>query len=547
MRWTATQVDAAEKSSLGVQIAQPELIGAFWLPRAAHYVVDGHEEIARALLTCGPGATADDVCDALAESGCLEACGGRAYVESLGAHLPSGRKTIERNATRVIEAAQDRATATADRLRSDLAAAEALMLPRAAPFTAVDLAALGREMPPAPTSWWGRYLWAGEVAGAGGHGEVGKSTVLGIQLGAHLAVGAEFLGHEVRRAKVAYYSAEDPPNVVLHRLDKVCRLQGLDAAEVRAGFHVLDASEGDGALFVEQRVAGVKVGATTSAYAALTRYIADNEIDVVIIDNASDVFEGDEIGRTMVRRFIRSLAKIVRPRGGCVVLLMHVDKSTARGLSSGSDNYSGSTAWHNSVRSRLFLKSTEDGGLELRHEKSNYGRKHDPIKLRWPADGLPEIDRPLSPVVQGIADRNDRTDLLALIHEFYSRGEWVSTSTNSTGNAARVLAGAKSYPKRRKPAEVFEILRDAERAGQLAREAYRTPDRKERERWLLTAEGCALIGAPAPSAPSAPSDAPSADGTGGAVGAPSAPTGTTGGVGGRSAHTNPAQEAINER
>jgi AAA domain len=542
MRWNTAQVGSAEVSCLGIQLAQPDLIGAAWLPAPLHYIVDGHEDIARALNTCGAGATLDDVCDALAEAGRLEPCGGRAYVKSLGENLPRGMKTIERNATRVVEAAQDRAAEAVCSLREKLAFAEGLLRPRAAPFSAVDLSSLGRDAPPAPTSWWGRYLPAGEVTGAGGHGEVGKSTVLGIQLGAHLAVGAAFLGHDVRRARVAYYSAEDPPAVVLHRLDKACRIEGLDVDAVRDGFHVLDASEGNGTLFVEQRTAGVRVGTTTAAYAALTKYVADNEIDVVIVDNTSDVFESDEISRSMVRKFIRSLAQIVRPRGGSVVLLMHVDKSTARGLSSGSDNYSGSTAWHNSVRSRLFLKATDEGGLELRHEKCNYGPKHAPIALRWPADGMPELDRALSPVVQHIADRTDAVALITLIHEFYGRGEWVATGTSSPSNAARVLSNARSYPKRRKPAEVFEILRDAERHGQLARETYRTNDRKERERWALTAEGCGLIGAPAPTAPTAPTYMQSMDGADGAGGAPTAPTSGVGGVGGAARAQKLAQE-----
>lgn len=541
-RWTPNQINAAEVSSLGVQLAHPELIGAPWLPKPQHYIVDGHAEIATALLACGVNTCIESVCEALAEGGHLDASGGREYVAGLLLGIPSGRATWERNAGRVIEAAQDRAAEDVQRYRAKLAAAEALLRPRPAPFATVDLSSLGREAPPPPASWWGRYLPAGEVTGAGGHGEVGKSTVLGIQLGAHLAVGAEFLGHEVRRARVAYYSAEDPPGVVLHRLDKACRLQGFDVDDVRAGFHVLDASEGNGALFVEQRTAGVRVGATTAAYAALSKYVADQEIDVVIIDNTSDVFESDEINRTMVRQFIRSLAQIVRPRGGSVVLLMHVDKSTARGLSAGSDNYSGSTAWHNSVRSRLFLRSTDDGALELRHEKCNYGPKHAPIALRWPPDGLPELDRPLTPVVQGIADRNDLQALLGLIHEFYGRGEWVATGTSSPSNASRVLSSARAYPKRRKPAEVFEILRDAERAGYLARETFRTNDRKERERWALTSAGADLIGV-APTAPTAQTSADSTDSADGAGGAPTAPTSGTGGVGGVARAQKLAQEA----
>lgn len=544
MRWTDKQIEDAEKLVLGAQLARPQLVGAAWLPRPSQYVLLGHAEIAQALLTVGNRGTLCDVYDTLKEAGQLGEAGGLDYLEELARHVPHGQAKVEQSARVVIEATNDRTQAYVDMLRGKLATAESELQRPRQPFTEVDLSCLDHETPPAPTSWWGRYLPSGEVTGAGGHGEVGKSTVLGIQLGAHLAVGAEFLGQEVRRARVAYYSAEDPPSVVLHRLDKACRLQGLAVDDVRAGFHVLDASEGNGALFVEQRAAGVRVGATTAAYSELLRYVAEHEIDVVIIDNTSDVFESDEISRQMVRQFIRSLAQIVRPRGGSVVLLMHVDKSTARGMASGSDNYSGSTAWHNSVRSRLFLKSTDDGGLELRHEKCNYGPKHAPIALRWPPDGMPELDRPLTPVVQGIADRNDLQAILSLIHEFSTRGESVATSPNSPANAARMFAAEKTFPKRRKAGEIATLLRDAERQGLVARETYRTSDRKPHERWQLTGAGFALIGVDAPSAPSAPSPEVGAQSQHGAGAAPSAPSPGVGGVGGGARTRKSAQGVV---
>lgn len=401
----------------------------------------------------------------------------------------------------------------------------------ASPFSVVDLSGLGRIVPPEPISWWGRALWAGEVTIVSGHGGAGKSTVMGVQLGAHLAVGAEFLQLETRRARVAYYSAEDPLGVVMRRLDKVCRLAGLDVAQVRERFHLLDASDGDGVLFVERRLEGTRAGVETPAYAALAQYVEEHAIDVLIVDNASDVYGGDEINRPMVRSFIRSLAKLVRSRGGAVVLLMHVDKRAARGTAGGSDNYSGSTAWHNSARSRLFLESKGEGTLKLTHEKSNYGCKHSPILLRWPPDGLPELDLSPSPVAQGIADRNDLKAILSLIQEFSSRGESVATSHNSPSNAAKVFATERTFPKGRKPGEITQMLRDAQRDGLVERETYRDSERKPRERWRVSEGGREFIRASAPCAPSARSSEVSEHGALGAGSAPSAPTPCAGGVG----------------
>ena len=45
------------------------------------------------------------------------------------------------------------------------------------------------------------------------------------------------------------------------------------------------------------------------------------------------------------------------------------------------NNYSGSTQWHNSVRSRLALVESDRAGIELLHEKANYGLKR---TNQWP-------------------------------------------------------------------------------------------------------------------------------------------------------------------
>lgn len=98
-------------------------------------------------------------------------------------------------------------------------------------------------------------------------------------------------------------------------------------------------------------------------------------------------FEPESFNRGQVRAFIRLRAKLVRPMHGAVLLLAHVDKLTAR--TGGSQGYSGSTAWHNSVRSRLFL-SEESGGLLLEHQKSNRGKRAADTHLVWD-DGLHSV------------------------------------------------------------------------------------------------------------------------------------------------------------
>ncbi len=81
------------------------------------------------------------------------------------------------------------------------------------------------------------------------------------------------------------------------------------------------------------------------------------------------------------------LAQIARENEAGVLLLAHIDKAAAR--DGGKRNsYSGSTAWHNSARSRFALVTDEDGTVSLIHEKHNLGRLAKTLQLNWDANGL---------------------------------------------------------------------------------------------------------------------------------------------------------------
>lgn len=375
-------------------------------------------------------------------------------------------------------------------------------------FAEVDLSRLA-EHAPKPQEWsWAGLVPQGTLTLWGAHGGAGK-TYCGLQLACCIAVGRPFLGHATKRARVAFFSGEDPAELILRRIDLICRSMQLDVDDVRAGLHVLDATDFDPTLFVERYVDGATVGATTPTYAALAKFVDRNDVDVLLVDNASDAFDADEIKRRMVRTFVRSLVRLIRARDGAVILFAHVDKTTSRAGKgpANTEAYSGSTAWHNSARSRLFLieKDAEARLFELQHQKSNLGPKQEAIALEWPKDGVLQLVGAGAAagggMVQAIVDQNETKALLALLHEFAARGEFVHTGPTSRQNAARVMSGEKTYPKR-KPAEVADLLRGAERKRWIGRESYRSADRKPHERWVLTDEGRQVLGI-APTAPSA--------------------------------------------
>lgn len=361
------------------------------------------------------------------------------------------------------------------------------------PFARVAVADLAQADPAPPGYWWDGYIPAGLVTLLSAHGGVGKSLV-SLMLATCVALGLPLFGVATRRGRVLYFSGEDGPELMRHRLALVCKHLQVNPADMDGWLHILDATGGEPVLFREVTTQGQRVGVTTPTYAALLAYFESTQADLLIVDNASDTFDAPEIQRAMVRAFMRALARIAQARGGAVLLLAHVDKATARGNATGSDSYSGSTAWHNSARSRIALTRTADGGLKLEHQKHNLGRLRDPLDLVWPEHGLPGELAPAGPLTRQLIDRTDTRAVLSLLHEFYGRAEWVSTAQESRTNAARMLGGQRGFPKR-KPFEIFNLLRDAERAGLVAREAWKGADRKQRERWQLTTAGVEFIGA----------------------------------------------------
>ncbi len=367
-------------------------------------------------------------------------------------------------------------------------------------FRVVDMAQAEREDDHA--WYWAGYLPSMHVTMLGGHGGAGKST-FATHLAACIGMGADAFGFPTKRARVLYFSGEDPAPLGLKRLRRICRRLGLPFDEVCQWLQIIDASDLHPVLFTERRLDGTRHGVTTPTYAALAEYIKREGFEVLIVDNASDTFDADEINRAMVRAFIRSLKQLV-PSTGAVLLLAHVDKNTSRaGRQGNPEAYSGSTAWHNSVRSRLFLMETSPGMLELQHQKSNLGPKHSPMTLEWPQDGVMQTTE-TSGFVAAIQSKSEVKALLQLIHEYAGRGEYVHPKHNSQNSAGKLFAEEKTYPKGMKPAAASALLRDAERDGWIVREVYRGPDRKQHERLSLTPAGCDAIGV-VPSAPSAQS------------------------------------------
>jgi hypothetical protein len=342
-------------------------------------------------------------------------------------------------------------------------------------------------------------------------------------------------------------SLEDSAHIVRHRLAFICSAWGINPAQLDGKLHIVDGTENPELYSADGRGAGE----TTATYFEMRKLVQSEGVGLVVVDNASDAYGGDEIQRRQVRAFIRALVEIARLTNCAVMLLAHVDKNTSRTRKSeGGEGYSGSTAWHNSARSRLFMTRTEMDTLTLEHQKSNLGKCREPLMLEWPVGGLPQLmgnystDDPARPFKQRLDGRLEdelAIKVLRMIAEFESRGHYCSPAATARNSVRSILKSEPAFQALKLNADRCKrIIDQCQRAKWLERMDYSTKYRKPSERWTLTTEGRAFAGLTAPYAPSAPCTNESAQSTQSARGAPCAPS-CIGGVGEKSAQIKLAQ------
>jgi hypothetical protein len=224
----------------------------------------------------------------------------------------------------------------------------------------------------------------------------------------------------------------------------------------------------------------------------------------VIIDNASDVYDADPVNRQYVTQFMRALVKLLPDVAvSAVLLLAHVNRVTAKNGKSQSDTegYADSAAWHNKARNRLFLNAIDDnGGLSLQHQKNNFGVKQPALEIRFRSDGsslyVPDsFNDDSSDAIKAAKARKNKLAILALIHEFYGREEWISSEINSRSNTHAMLKQEPTYPfkdDRDGRNQCTALLRECHRECLLVDETYRRASR-EQHKWALTEKAVELL------------------------------------------------------
>ena len=149
------------------------------------------------------------------------------------------------------------------------------------------------------------------------------------------------------------------------------------------GLHLLCMPDGNPVLGAVDRAGVIQ---PTPLFQRLCAAAVAMRPSLIAIEAAANVFAGNENDRAQVQQFIGLLRRLAVRSGAAVLLIAHPSQS---GLATGSGT-SGSTAWNNSVRSRLYFagaKKSEDNDegdiRELKVMKSNYGPVGEIVRLRW--------------------------------------------------------------------------------------------------------------------------------------------------------------------
>ena len=314
------------------------------------------------------------------------------------------------------------------------------------------------------------------------NGGVGKSN-LSLQLAVGLATGQPWLNIEVGQCRVLLISAEDESRTVHFRVANICQDLRIGMLDLKDRLVVYDVTDQDCVLW--------RNGAPTEKMQWLADATVRHRADVVIVDNASDVFAANENDRAEVRGFMRCLNAIAHGTGAAVLLLAHVDKASVR-MGAGTDSqstYSGSTAWNNSARSRWAM-TRENECIALRHEKCNLGPLQEELRLEF--DTQAKVFRPFgtSPgasAAAALVRNTHRAAILKLFQAAAHAGQRLSMSATANNNAYRVLKSEAEFPRIQR-SEFFSMLYQLQRDGLVDEQEY-VNDRKKYKELVLTEAG----------------------------------------------------------
>jgi RecA-family ATPase len=266
-----------------------------------------------------------------------------------------------------------------------------------------------------------------EVTLLSGEGAIGKSLILK-QLAVATVIGRDWFGVMPAPGPVVYLTAEEKRDELHYRLYHIARFYKIRLAGL-GDLHIRSLKGEDAVLAYPDNHGIIR---PTKLYERLLLSVQQIEPRWVGIDPSACVFAGKEADRTQVQQFVNLLAHIAL-EGRCAVIL--VSHPSLTGISTGT-GISGTTQWHNAVRSRLYLKraTTAEGEepdpnlREFEVMKQNYGPVGERVRLRWSTEhGVFVPEQSAEGSLERMAkDQHTDDAFLVMLKRFTEQGQKVS-------------------------------------------------------------------------------------------------------------------------
>ena len=293
---------------------------------------------------------------------------------------------------------------------------------------------------PVPVREWivPESIPSGAVTMLNGTGGIGKS-LLAMQLMTAAALGKQWVGQPTTACRTLGVFCEDD-------LDELHRRQTAINAYYETEFSALTDMKwlsrvGEESLMMT--FDNSDVGSATEFFQQVHTAAKDYGARLIVLDALHDLFGGNENARPHARQFIGLLRSLAIDCDGAVVLTAH---PSLTGLSSGT-GLSGSTAWNNAVRSRLYLtRPTAEEGQEvddyeriLSRMKANYAPAGGNIDLRW-SEGVFVAQVPETGIFGTIERRTADKAFLEGLDALSRAGRNLSDSRNAGNYAPRAIS-----------------------------------------------------------------------------------------------------------
>jgi RecA-family ATPase len=314
--------------------------------------------------------------------------------------------------------------------------------PAPPPLSTIDWPAMEDRTPPEREFVVDNWLPTGCATSLYAPGGFGKSMLAQI-LGSCVAAGVPFLGLSTMQAPVLGIFCEDDDDELWRRQ---CRINDVTCIRMRQlGFFAAQGRLGMPNLLMTFPKGKPPTG--LQLLGDIEDKAREIGAKVVILDNAAQIFGGEENSRAEVTAFINALNGLARRLKAAVLMLGHPPKNGAE--------YSGSTAWHSVVRcmwtlGKVVEKDEEGEGDEpsevmiLTRSKANYAPSGEELRLRWYESVLrrDEGEAPMSAVDASFHRHNAKGAFLAALDELTAQKRSVSHSERAGNYAPKAMKAA---------------------------------------------------------------------------------------------------------